>query len=350
MKEIHQLLHSLVYGDAISNHALALQRLLRSRGHHSVIYAINIDPRYQRLAQHYESFVDHDDQTLIFHYSVGAEITNFAMGLRRTAVVPYYHNITPAKYFAEINPQVAREMQEGRAALSSLRHVPLAIAGSEYNRDEMLAVGFSDVRVVSYFTNLAQIKPTAAVAAPAAPTTRNILFVGRIAPNKCQHDLIHLVNYYREMIRRDVRLRLVGSPFAGNGYQVQLEALVCRLGLETQVDFLGHVSDEQLVRLYQESDVFVSMSEHEGFCVPLVEAMHFGLPIVAYASSNIPYTMGDAGILATQKRFDQIAEAVELVCSDAGLRAAIIAGQRRQALKYAPDVVAAAFTQLLPEL
>jgi L-malate glycosyltransferase len=352
MTTIHQLLHSLVYGDAISNHAIALQRTLRRLGYKSAIYAINVDPRYRSLAQNYLAFDDRKNQTLIFHYSTGADLVRFAKGLRYTTVVPYYHNITPGEFFASINPQIAREMQEGREALGSLRDAHLAIAGSEYNRDELIAAGFANVRIVPYFTNLSRFQAGAASPGKTSrsPESRKLLFVGRIAPNKCQHDLVYLVRYYRDLINENVMVRLVGSPFGGNAYQVQLEALVGRLGLERHVEFLGHVSDEQLADLYRDSDVFVSMSEHEGFCVPLIEAMHFGLPIVAFASSNIPYTLGSAGILAKSKRHDQIGEIIERLCIDIRLREAIIAGQHRQALKFAPEVVTAMFTDLLPNL
>jgi glycosyltransferase involved in cell wall biosynthesis len=337
MRAIHQIMPALVYGDAIGNHAVEIWKLLRSRGIRSTIYAKHIDPRYAHAARDFRQYQDQPGNLLIYHFSIGSDVSRFVKSLSHSQVAIYYHNITPARFFEDVNPLFAQELANGRQDLLAFHERPWAIAASEYNRIELLAAGFSDVSVVPYLIDVERLKVSTQTAqakricAKYANRRFTLLFVGRIAPNKCQHDLIHLLNYYRQLIDPDARLLLVGSDAVAGAYRARLLSLIQRFGLEDSVELVGPVgTDDGLGVFYQLADAFVCMSEHEGFCVPIVESMYFGLPVFAFRSTGVPYTMGDAGVMFTQKRFDALAEVIAHFHFDPALRERVICGQKQR--------------------
>lgn len=345
-RQIHQLLPTLAYGDAIGNHVLELRKLFREQGYESEIFAERWHPKLEGMARPFREYdrVSRPDNVVLLHYSTGGEVNDYAMHLP-DRVLLYYHNITPPHFFYRVNGEFARRLMEARQSLSNLAGQAPAIAASEYNAKELDGFGFQVVGVAPYVVRFEGLD--AGLHSPGAERIRqrfaregsfDWLYVGRYAPNKCLPDLIRAFYYYHTWINQDSRLLLVGT---GDGVELhvnELYRLVSALGLDGAVVFAGHHSAEEgLAAFYDMADVYVSMSEHEGFCIPLVEAMHYDLPVVAYAATGVPYTMGDAGVLIRRKEPALIAETVHEMGVNDGLRHQVVAGQRRRLRAFAPE-------------
>lgn len=226
----------------------------------------------------------------------------------------------------------------------------LAIANSSYTAQELSTLGYSNLAVVPpvYLDDKCEMPPDKATLERFADGKTNLLFVSRIVPNKKQEDIIKIFRYYRS-INPDSRLLLVGSLGETRDYYRWLLDLVDYLSLP-DVHFTDRVSPEELNAYYRLADVFVSMSEHEGFGVFLVESMYFGLPVVAYKSAAVPEILGDAGVLIKEKDFPIIAEVIHLLVSDPDLRQAILETQRERIKDFAREKVEAQFWESLAPL
>lgn len=354
MTRVDQVMPALVYGDAIGNHAMEIWKMLRDKGIACTIYAQYIDPRYAHAARPLSELADQPNRVLIYHFSIGSPVSDLVLGFKQTKLAVYYHNITPAEFFDDVNPQLAGELRRGRQEFARLSAAPIAIAASEYNRQEMLAAGYTNVALAHYLVDFERLERGARTAE--AQRLRNryddgrftLLFVGRVAPNKCQHDLIHLVNYYRTLIDPDVRLLLVGNFANAGAYHSRLQVQIHRLGLQHNVELTGPIgTDDGLGAIYQRANAFVCASEHEGFCVPVIEAMHFQVPVFAYRATGIPYTLGKSGVQFTEKRWDWVAEAIAQIASSQDARKRLVAGQTSQLGSYQVDASRAALTQLI---
>ncbi|MEJ2210823.1 MAG: glycosyltransferase family 4 protein [Anaerolineae bacterium] len=339
---IHQIMPGFLYGDALGNQAVRIRALLQSWGYRSQVYAQFRDQRLEDPGLDYRRYHDDADDVLIFHYSIGSPVTEFVRELS-ARVVPYYHNVTPPGYLRGYNEPLADLLEQGRRELALLRDAPLALAASEYNRQEMLALGFKRVEVLPYLITFDWLRASAEGPAGQAIARRfddgavNLLFVGRLVPNKRQDDLIRAFHAYHRLVNADSRLLLVGSDANAPGYRLELEALAQALGLAGHVHLLGAAGPrEGLGGYYRAADLFLCLSEHEGFCIPLVEAMAFDLPVLAYRAAGVPYALGGAGVLVNQKRYDLLAELIDLLVRDDERRRAVVAGQRRRLAALAP--------------
>ena len=321
-------------GDAIGDSARRVRDLLRSQGHASELYALTMD---DDLRGDVRAF-DHPDASrgdvTIFHFALPSPMTAAFAGLSGARVLQY-HNITPAHFFAPYDPQLFRLAALGRRELASLvGHVELALADSGFNRAELDALGFSPTGVMPIAVNTARL--TAAPARPALEETlsdefRNILFVGRIAPNKRIEDHIRLAEHYKRYVDEHYRFIFVGRHDAVPRYYRTVRALVAEFKMRPdRFLFTGPVPDEDLAAYYRTADVYVSLSEHEGFCVPLLEAMATDVPVLAFAAGAVPETLGGAGVLFSPKDLEHAAELVGALIYDQNLRDAVIARQRRR--------------------
>jgi glycosyltransferase involved in cell wall biosynthesis len=358
-RQIHQILPTLAYGDAIGNQVLELRRLLREWGYSSEIFAEHWHSRLAGECRPYEEYrrFSHPDNLLILHYSIGGAVNRFVLGLPDRRVI-YYHNITPAHFFYRVNGEMARWLEEARQDLTLFAGKIPAIAASPYNQQELEALGFQVVGIVPYILTFKQLE-SGAIGAGAAKIrqrfgkseTKDWLFVGRLVPNKCIHDIIKTFYYYRNWIASNSRLVLVGSGNGAESYIADLYRLVTHLRLDGSVVFAGHyAAADGLAAFYQMADVYISMSEHEGFCIPLVEAMRFDIPVLAYASTGVPYTMGDAGVLFHHKEYSLIAEMVHEVIENRSLRERLVSVQRARVDAFAPDKVREQFRATLGAL
>ena len=305
-------------GDATSNHTRLLRDLLRQRG---VAARIIVGRRaraddYELLANRWRAGAD----LTILQHTIGSEIAQRIIGLQAPVVVNY-HNITPPEFVEAWNPEQVRGLEWGRSQLHQLAPLTIrGIADSRFNARELDEAGVRDVVVVPV---LRQLAGAGLRGGPDPPDRRavgaTVLFVGRITPNKCQHDLISAVAALSRS-RPVVRLVLVGGS-APNAYLQCLRNLAVRLGIGDQVVFTGEVSEDCLLQWYRQADVFACASEHEGFGVPLVEAMACGVPVVAYGAAAVSETVGGAGIVLCDKRPATLAAALNRVLSDGPLRA-----------------------------
>jgi glycosyltransferase involved in cell wall biosynthesis len=343
LKAVHQLVSNFDVGDAIGNHVRALRKLLRRWGYASDVYAQYIHDSLVKDARFYTRYrdVSSPDGVVLFHFSIGSEVTSFFAGLPDRRVV-VYHNITPARYFVGVNARVTDRCRRGRWELERLCGVAdLALGVSEFNRQELVAAGFPRTGVLPILIDWDQYAhpPVRALAeAHAAGTT--LLFVGRIAPNKRVEDLLKTFYFYRRL-DPDSRLLVVGSSVDTEGYLAGCQKLAAELGILDRVVFTGAVSQAHLCTYYRLASAYLCLSEHEGFCVPLLEAMHFDVPVVALAATGVPGTLGGAGLLVEDRDFPAIAELLHRVVTDAALRAAVVAGQRARLRAFDVEAIGA---------
>jgi L-malate glycosyltransferase len=328
--QVHQVLATLGYGDAIGHEVLGIHRVLRQAGYESEIFVETADPRLEHLTRDYRDLASFSapDNILIHHFSIGSRASRIAYALPDRMVL-VYHNITPPEYFVDVHPLLVRQCYRGRRELSAYaERCDLALGDSEFNRRELEAMGFPRTAVLPVVPDFAHldVAPDRRVAAEFDDERTNVIFVGRVIPNKRIDDVIRLFHAYQVLFDARARLLLVGSYSGFDRYHAMLQDLVARLGT-ADVRFLGHVSDAELAACYGVADVFLCASEHEGFCVPLVEAFHEGIPVVAYAATAVPATMDGAGVLYTEKHPAHVAALIDRVASNPDIRDAIVAGQ-----------------------
>jgi len=344
---IDQILVGAVAGDAIFDQALHIRDWLRSWGYRSCIYAYGIDPRLPSdWALPYTNYQPASRQDiLLFHYSIGSPISDYVKSLGSMAkIVMIYHNITPPEYFEGVGGPIAMELKKGREEIADfVDMVQLALADSEFNRLELIEAGYERTGVLplAFDVQKYSAEPNRMLLARFDDEYVNILFVGRMTPNKKHEDIIKIFYHYREINPRS-RLFLVGTPGHAPRYAEWLEGLVAYLGLD-DVHFCGHVPFDELLAYYRLADLFLCMSEHEGFCLPLIESIYFGIPIVAYNSTAIPYTLGGTGVLIKEKRYDIIAQLIELLITDQALRHRIVTKQRERLREFGKEKVMSVF-------
>jgi glycosyltransferase involved in cell wall biosynthesis len=325
-RAIHQLVPSFAPRNAIGNHVLQVQDVVRGMGLESEIYVGDAWREVAHLTRPYRELDGGDGAWLLYQASTGSPIADW-LRARPEPKLLNYHNITPASLFAPWEPHVGVELSAGRRQLAELApSTELAIAVSSYNEAELRAAGYRNTAVVPILLDTStfeRAEDPAAVDRLRAPGPV-WLFVGRLAPNKAQHDLLKALSVYRRVYDPTARLRLVGGS-SSHAYASAVETFVKALQLQDAVELCGEVSDAELAAHYRAADVFVSTSEHEGFCIPLLEAMHHHLPIVAYGSSAVPETLGGAGLCLRTKESTRVAAAVHRVVTDPTLRAALVA-------------------------
>jgi glycosyltransferase involved in cell wall biosynthesis len=327
---VHQVLATLGYGDAIGHEVLGIQRTLEAAGYSSSIFVETADPRLEDLTLDYRDMVGRitPEDVLIHHFSIGSRASRTAYALPgRMALV--YHNITPPEYFIGVHKDLVKLCFRGRRELTAyIDRCELALGDSEYNRLELEGLGFPAtgvLPVVPDFTHL-DVVPDRSLAGGFDDDWTNVMFVGRVIPNKKFEDVIRAFHVYRTRHNPRSRLLLVGSYSGFEKYFELLTTLVARLGTP-DVHFLGHVSNEELSALYDVADLFLCASEHEGFCVPLMEAFYKRVPVLAYAATAVPATMDGGGVLYETKEAGAIAKVMDAVLSDAALEQAIVESQ-----------------------
>jgi len=327
---VHQVLATLGYGDAIGHEVLGIQRVLRGAGYDSEIFVETADSRLEDLTYDYRDLVDasRPDNLLIHHFSIGSRASRVAYALPdRMALV--YHNITPPEYFVGVHKQLVELCWKGRRELGAyVDRCDLALGDSEYNRQELAALGFRDTGVLPVVPDFEHLSgtPDCRVARQFDDEWTNILFVGRMIPNKRIENLIRIFHAYHTRLNPRSRLLLVGSHGGFEKYLTMLHQMVAELGT-ADVHFTGHVTNEELAAYYDVADVFLCASEHEGFCVPLVEAFHMRVPVVALAATAVPATLDGGGVLYENRDPHHVASLLDAVVSDEALANQVLASQ-----------------------
>ncbi len=345
-----QMVSALLPGDAVGNDALAIQRMLLEQGYETGIYYHLAHKKTAALGKNREHLRLTEQDVLLYHHATGDDIC-YQMQDFPCRKVMIYHNITPPEFFEGFSKETQRGTQAGIQCTQYLADkMDYCLAVSEFNKQDLLRMGYTcpiDVRpILIPFSDYEQ-EPDAATLRQYRDGVTNILFVGRIAPNKKFEDIIRAFYYYKTQKNPNSRLILVGSCGGMENYQQALEQYVRQLGIEQSVVFSGHVSFPQILAFYHAADLFLCMSEHEGFCVPLVEAMFFGVPIVAYASTAIPSTLGGSGALAQEKDPVFVGELMHRILSDEQLKAQLIAGQKERLKDFSYEKISTQLTAYL---
>jgi glycosyltransferase involved in cell wall biosynthesis len=329
---VHQLLAALSYGDAIGNEALAIQRRLRAAGHDSDIFAELVHPRVAHLARPLWEYreVSAPDTACLYHFSIGSAAGRLIHSAPDRLVV-IYHNITPARFFLGFHPHLAGLCHHGRRELEAFApRTELGLGDSEFNRRELEEAGFARTGVLPIVLDLSLYErpPSPVVRRQYDDGRTNVLFVGRVIPNKRIDDLVRAFAFFQRHVRPHSRLLLVGDHRGFERYHDRLQELVRELRL-SEVILTGHVDDQELYAFYRVADVFLCLSEHEGFCVPLQEAMLFGLPVVAFEAGAVRETLRGGGLLLQDKSPELVAEVLARVTQGGDLRRAVLASQSR---------------------
>lgn len=337
---LHQMTVGAMAGDAITDHVFLLRRWLREMGFTSEVFAEHIHPNLDGDVKPLSAYrPDPREQWVIYHHSIGSSVVDTLLALPVRLIV-VYHNVTPPRFFSAIDPPLARQMEEGRRQLELLRsRTGLALGVSPFNEAELSALGFERTAVLPLALDESwyQLPSNPAILRRYNGTGPLLLFVGRLVPNKKQEDLIKLLYFYRR-IKPAARLILVGAAWVPQ-YEAWLHDLTRDLGLDEAVLFAGHVSHEDMLTYYRIADLYVSMSEHEGFGKPLIESMYLGLPVLAYAAAGVPSTLDSAGVLFHHKEYEALAELVGILVEDERLRRRIITVQHERARLFLEPAV-----------
>ena len=339
---IDQVIPSLASRDAIGGHVVQLRDLLRSRGFQSDIYYGNATADRLEFGFPVSRLGDRSStgRVLLYQLSIGSGVADiFRQRAERKFV--NYHNITPADLIEGWIPAVGEEVRWGRAQLRDLAPVTeFAIADSAFNERELQAAGYRSTKTVPLLIDLDGFdgSPDPVLAGRLAARKEgggaDLLFVGKVSPHKGQHDLVKALAAYRRLYDPDARLHLVGGAISDE-YRAAVVRFADELELGDAVEIAGSVTHEELIAYYAASDAFVCLSNHEGFCVPLLEAMYHRLPIVAYTNTAVPETVEGAGLILPNKEPIRVAAAIDRVVRDPELRSMLAAAAAERVASFA---------------
>lgn len=339
MRAIHQLVAGFSRGDAISNEAIVLREIFRSWGADSEVFSEQrrILPELRRDArdiQHAKAAVETNDIALL-HLSIGSIVNDVFSELSCHKAI-LYHNITPSEYFRGIQEEIARNLAHGRQQarrLATAGHVNLA--DSTYNAKEFQEMGCPTVAVFPLILDLAKLRQgfDRSQVKELDDGKTNVLFVGRCAPNKRIEDIMYAFHFFQRYVEPNSRLIIAGSFSGLESYYAYLLTVQRDLKIRDVV-FTGSVRQEVLNACYRSADLFLCMSEHEGFCIPIIESMVMDVPVLAYSAAAVPDTMDGAGVLFGDKKFDLIAEMMGELISHEALRESVLQTQRDRVARY----------------
>ena len=320
-------------GDAIGDSARRVRGLLRELGHESELYAMTIDDDLRGDVLPWTDAGARKGDLTIFHFALVSPMTAEFAKLPHGRVLQY-HNVTPAHFFAPYDANVFRLAALSREDLKTLAgHTDVALGDSEYNRQELEDLGFSNTGVFPIAIDTDRITKAPRVRTLETMLTDgnllNFLFVGRIAPNKKIEDHIYMAEHYKRYVDTAYRFIFVGRTDGMPRYYNMIRALIDQFEMpKDRFLFTGQVPEDELATYYRTAHAYISLSEHEGFCVPLLEAMAADVPVMAYASTAVPDTLGGAGVQFAPKDLEYAAELLGELAYNDTLRTQVIAGQR----------------------
>jgi glycosyltransferase involved in cell wall biosynthesis len=346
MTAVHQLLPTASPHDAVTTQAFAWRDLLREWGYESEIVAEHVHPdslgAVRRLDRAGKRLVD--EGSLVLHYALWSATARTALGARGPLAL-CYHNITPGELLREFNPGVAELCDRGRDELADFQgRLAALIAPSKFNAAELREAGLGEATVVPL---LIDVPPEVPRRGPNPDPV--VLTVGRIAPNKRLEDVIKGFTLYQRHRALDSSLVIVGSDLGFENYGQALNVLVARVGARNVV-FTGPISENARNAWYRRADVYVSLSEHEGFCVPLIEALAHGVPVVARDAGAMPETLGGAGLVLDGGDLPLVAEALNELASSESTRSSLYDAAARRLAELSPDLLAARLRSALAPL
>lgn len=346
-----QLLTTISFGDAVSNDTIALKGAIEEMGFKTEIYAENIDSRLPKnTAEPVEKIKKlNKDDVMIYHKSTGTDLS-FKLDHYKCRKIMVYHNVTPPEFFRPYNLSSSALTEYGLEGVKYLKDkVDYCLAVSAFNKSNLIDMGYKcpiDIRpILIPFDDYKKEPDKEIIKKYTEDGWTNIVFVGRIAPNKRHENLIRTFYQYKK-INPKSRLILVGSYSGMENYYERLQKYVNALGLE-DVIFTGHIKFNQILAWYRAADIFLCMSEHEGFCVPLVEAMFFDVPIVAYDTSAIADTLGGSGMLLNDNDPLFAAMVIDRLVTDEELRKSVLEKQRKRLDDFKYEKIKTMFQEYL---
>lgn len=342
--KILQISTTVSYGDGVSNDIFALQNVILRMGFQTAVYVENIDGRFFNNSVHHISDLPQLDRNdiILYHLSTGTNL-NYKLNQFSGRKVVIYHNITPPEFFSKYNPMIFRACRNGLNGMKYLADTAeYCLADSEFNRQDLISAGYGcriDVLpIVIPFEDYMDRPDQRIIDMYSQDDYTNILFTGRIAPNKKQEDIISAFYYYHKYYNSKSRLFLVGSYLNMENYYQRLQDFTDELELDS-VYFTGHIKFSEILAYYRVADAFVCMSEHEGFCIPLIEAMFFDIPILAYDSSAVTETLGGGGFLTDSKDALVNASILNRMMTDEKLKKTILENQRERLKDFGRDKI-----------
>ena len=348
-RPVHQLVHTLSYGDAISSEVLSLRRVFREQGRESEIFSLHTHPKLEGETKPLSEFPTDFKDEVILHYSLGSPLNDTYRGLSEATRSIIYHNLTPSRWFEGVNPRIVKDIQAGEKELPEL--VALSdrvIADSSFNAGEISGYGKEPIVLplpIDPARWNVETNPGIAELLRSTPGP-HLIHVGRFAPNKCIEDIIRSFYFFRNHISKESRLWLVGIDIDTELYSFSIRHLVEQFGLREAIEFPGCLADSELRALYEGADLYLCMSEHEGFCLPVIEAMHFSLPVVAYSSSALPETVGQGGVLVEHKDPAHLAALYEEILSNSALKESLIKAGRARVSELSYEAFAESVSEI----
>ncbi len=334
---------------------LTIERVLRGAGWVVETYADNMDAELEgrTLPAALLDETETDGAVALYHFCAASPMSLRFVELDCPKAL-IYHNITPHEFFEPYNKEVAAVCREGREQLRSMVDaVDVAIGDSDFNRRELEEAGYDVTRTIPFLYDPARLE----VEQDKAMLERLrgdavVLFTGRFAPNKAPEDFIRTAAAYGEIRGAPgARFVLVGKRETIKGYYETVEALIEELALpQERLLVTDEVSQAELAAAYRSASLFLSLSRHEGFCVPLLECMQMGVPVAALSRAAVPETLGDAGILFETTEPGEVAEIVAGALGDEVLRAELVERGRKRLKRYDLEHWGFAFRVLLESL
>jgi glycosyltransferase involved in cell wall biosynthesis len=330
--KILQFCPTLSYGDAIGNEVLLMKNIISSLGYTTEVYCEYVHlPYTEKHGKNINRLGEvNQDDIIILHLSTGSSINELFEKIKCRKIIRY-HNITPPEFFIPYNSFYSGINEWALQSAEKLaKKVDYCLAASNYNKSDLISMGYKcHIDVVPLLLDFDAYRNT-----PSESVIEqyyddkyvNILFVGRIAPNKKIENLIMVFGIYQKYFNRKCRLFLVGSYDENDRYYIRLRKYVTLSGIDNVV-FSGHIKLKEVLAYYHLADVFLCMSEHEGFCVPLVEAMFFGIPIIAYDRCAVKEILGGIGFLIDEKNFLVFAKSIDYLIRHPETRGKIISAQ-----------------------
>jgi len=331
--QVLQIAPTLEVNDAVSNDVIEIDRFLQESGYPTKIFTIYHSAELAGMRLPADTIKKYStDSTIIFyHYPLHSELSKLLKEVPGKKVL-IYHNVTPARFFEGVDDGLFQICKEGVEQLSSLKDdYVLGLGDSEFNQIDLINAGFKNTDTLPILLDMNRFERAneQLISSLTVDDTVNLLYVGRLSPNKKQEDVIKVFYYYNMYVNSNSKLYLVGKEQIPV-YVDFLKKLVVRLGLTDKICFTGSVCNENMAAYYRSANVFLCMSEHEGFCVPLIEAMKHSIPIIAYNSCGLPFTLGGSGILINRKDFAAISELINLIVTEESFRKAILIRQNER--------------------
>lgn len=343
-RRIIQIVSSLNFGDAVGNDVIAIQNYLRKEGYVTGIFANCIHVKIPKGTGYSIKNMPElrKDDVILYHFASEDPLADSIVKKAPCAVVLRYHNVTPPHFFKGYDAGAEQNTKKGLKQIKGLiPYVDYGLVVSEFNKIDLLEMGYTcpiDVAPILIQFEDYEKKPSDKVIKKYSDGRKNFVFVGRMAPNKKVEDVITAFTTYKKTYDQTARLFLVGNYNAEDKYYKFLCKHIEKLGVE-DVIFPGHIPFDEILAYYSIADIFLCMSEHEGFCVPLVEAMFFNKPILAYASSAIPSTLNGCGVLVEEKDFNLIAKKAHEILTDEKQKNQIIDGESTRLLDFNNDLI-----------